>query len=345
MKFLESVRILRKFNKTRLFIGLGLVLMLGAQAQAATITVVNRDSGGEGLNDLSSATPVPGNSATTRGAQFLNVYRAAAKYWGDILKSDIEIFMDAELSPLPCNASGGTLGQAGPFFVFRNFANAPQSNLWYTSAQADSLANSDLSAEQNPGVSDMGAEFNSSLNGDPNCIGGLTWWLGIDSPAPAGTISFYDTVLHEIGHGLGFLSLTSQNGTYFLGVNDTFSNQLFDVSQNKAWRNMSNAERAASSVNTGSLVWNGANVTNGTPDLNSGKNGNRVRMFAPRPFQGGSSVSHWDIALSPDELMEPRATLTSDDTATRMAFKDIGWVLEGFNAGSIVPIFPLLFDE
>jgi hypothetical protein len=28
-------------------------------------------------------------------------------------------------------------------------------------------------------------------------------------------------------------------------------------------------------------------------------------MYAPRTFVPGSSVSHWDVTLSPDQLMEP----------------------------------------
>ncbi len=53
-------------------------------------------------------------------------------------------------------------------------------------------------------------------------------------------------------------------------------------------------------------------------------------MFAPRSFQQGSSVSHWDTSLSPDELMEPSATPTSDDRSTVQLLKDIGWrIFEG----------------
>jgi hypothetical protein len=57
----------------------------------------------------------------------------------------------------------------------------------------------------------------------------------------------------------------------------------------------------------------------------------RVLMYAPNPFQEGSSVSHWDISVSPNLLMEPdingdlshSVNPTLDLTASLM--RDIGW--------------------
>lgn len=57
----------------------------------------------------------------------------------------------------------------------------------------------------------------------------------------------------------------------------------------------------------------------------------RAWMFAPNPFQGGSSVSHWDTSAFPNQLMEPaiNADLTHEVTPpfdlTFMLLKDIGW--------------------
>lgn len=57
----------------------------------------------------------------------------------------------------------------------------------------------------------------------------------------------------------------------------------------------------------------------------------RALMFAPNPFQGGSSVSHWDITEYPNQLMEPSITgdLTHSvaptlDLTTSM-LRDVGW--------------------
>jgi hypothetical protein len=53
-----------------------------------------------------------------------------------------------------------------------------------------------------------------------------------------------------------------------------------------------------------------------------------VRMFAPNPFQGGSSVSHFDVSATPNLLMEPAINpdLTSSIDLTDPVFRDIGWM-------------------
>ncbi len=54
----------------------------------------------------------------------------------------------------------------------------------------------------------------------------------------------------------------------------------------------------------------------------------RVRMYAPNPWQGGSSVSHWDVSATPNLLMEPALNpdLTSNLDLTIGLFRDIGWL-------------------
>lgn len=54
----------------------------------------------------------------------------------------------------------------------------------------------------------------------------------------------------------------------------------------------------------------------------------RVRMYAPNPFQSGSSVSHFDVSAVPNLLMEPtiNGDLTNSIDLTRQLFEDIGWL-------------------
>jgi len=55
------------------------------------------------------------------------------------------------------------------------------------------------------------------------------------------------------------------------------------------------------------------------------------RLFAPTVFAAGSSVSHWDVSMTPSTLMEPSITseLTSSvknpEDLTRGLLRDIGW--------------------
>jgi hypothetical protein len=54
----------------------------------------------------------------------------------------------------------------------------------------------------------------------------------------------------------------------------------------------------------------------------------RVKLYTPNPYQGGSSVSHWDVSAFPSLLMEPAITdVLSDDVDLTLAhFSDIGWL-------------------
>ena len=334
-------------NKFLMKIAMLLGVVFAVNANATTIEIVNLDSAGEGFRSTRLVSPVPGNSATTLGEQYLNVFNAAASVWEARVDSDVTIRVDARLDPLDCTPTSGVLGSAGPINGFIDFPGAPRRNTIYVVAQANSLAGVDL----DPVNSDIGATFNS-LVGASGCLTQLSWWLGINSPAPAGTISLFDTVLHEIGHGLGFLSLVAQDGTRLADLNDAYMLNLFDVSQNRTWASMNNARRALSSTNNGGLVWSGSNVDEGADVFTGGRRAGQLRMFAPSSFQPGSSVSHWDVVLSPDELMEPFATQTSNACATVLALKDMGW--NTFNEcdplfppsrPSIAPVINLLLDE
>jgi hypothetical protein len=59
----------------------------------------------------------------------------------------------------------------------------------------------------------------------------------------------------------------------------------------------------------------------------------RALVYTPNPFEGGSSVSHWDITLFPNQLMEPSIngdlshSVTTPRDLTASLFKDIGWVV------------------
>ncbi len=64
------------------------------------------------------------------------------------------------------------------------------------------------------------------------------------------------------------------------------------------------------------------------PSQQAGTDGaGRLKLYAPNPYQSGSSVSHWDTSAEPSLLMEPAITqgLSSSVDITRQAFADIGW--------------------
>ena len=82
-------------------------------ASAATFLIHNVDGPREGFNDKMPATPVGGNNGTKLGQQRLNVFQKAADIWGAIIHSDVPIIIQANFSPLTCDANSAVLGSAG----------------------------------------------------------------------------------------------------------------------------------------------------------------------------------------------------------------------------------------
>ena len=308
-----------------------------AALAVAQIDIIVLDGPGEGFNDATAVAPVAGNPGTTRGALRLNAFRAAADVWETVLDSTVIIQVEAEMNPLtPCSATAGVLGRAGTNSVFRDFAGAPQANTWYPGALANRLSATDLDAAG----ADIGAEFNSDVDDNPGCLTGVDWWYGIGAAAPPNTIAYFDTVLHEIGHGLGFQTFVNpSNGQRFMNRDDMYMKFLEDHSAGMLWPAMTDAQRAASATDTGDLHWTGTEVNNCAAGwLTSGMAGGHTRMYAPNPVEPGSSVSHFDTALTPDELMEPFATPTSDHRLTDRLLDDIGWDVTTLPCSTHTPI-------
>ena len=326
---------MRRIEPATLLVALALVL-LPWTAQAATITIVIGDAAGEGFNDPTPRAPVTGNPGVTLGAQRLNVFQAAATYWGRALRSNITIPVLSQFNPLFCDPGSAVLGSAGPASVNRDFAGAPVASTWYVAAIANSLSNSDL----NPGFADINATFNSELDlGLPGCLAGIGWSYVIGGPPPGGTVDLFTTVLHEIGHGLGVLSLHNLGtGAKFMGFDDAYMRLLRNETTAEGWSTMTDGERLTSQVNTGNLTWTGTHANSKTAAFSAGVNAGRMRMYAPNPVQPGSSVSHFDTALAPDELMEPILTPNAEDYITYFLLRDVGWQMlrlfhDGFTAG------------
>src|SRR5262249_16920147 len=93
----------------------------GRAHASATITIVNLDSAGGGLNDTTPLAPAGGNPGTTIGDQRFNAMQYAANLWGAVLNSTVEIRVGASFQPLTCNSSSAVLGQAGAASVHRDF--------------------------------------------------------------------------------------------------------------------------------------------------------------------------------------------------------------------------------
>jgi hypothetical protein len=309
-------------------VAVSLVASSSASGQAPVV-ISNNDAPGVGFNDSTPVTPVGGNVGTTRGQQRMNAVQFAANIWGATLSSSPTITIRASWVALACTADDAVLASAGATDVKGDFANATFSNTWFSIAEANALSGSDL----NFSTPEINARFNLNL-GASGCLDGAHWYFGLDGNEGFNGIDLVSVALHEFGHGLGFSNFTNtQTGAFFLNTPSVWDRFLRDNTSGRLWVNMTPAERAASAVNTNNLVWAGPQVTAAVPGFltNGADSANRVRMYAPNPFESGSSVSHFDRSASPSLLMEPSITsglnhnVSPPFDLTFPLLRDIGW--------------------
>lgn len=112
---------------------------------------------------------------------------AAAEIWSGHIVSPIPIKVHVRWVTLAPNVLGAAMPR-----LMANFSRALQPNVWFATALASALAGRDL----NPDHPDMELQFNANF---PN------WYFGLDGNPPVNHWDFLTVVIHEIGHGLGFV--------------------------------------------------------------------------------------------------------------------------------------------
>ena len=316
------------------------IVTLSTVSAQAEITILNSDNPNEGLNDTRAATPVGGNSGSTIGEQRLNVFERAAEILNASLDVTAPVKVQAAFNSMSCNSREGELGYAGPEGI--------EYSLEGQSAIPHALYNQLVGEDVDPDTSEIYARFNSSIDNNDNCLSDTNWYYGFDAPEGY-DISLLTVVLHEITHGLGFLSFFPQDGGFGALWNDGFNNltELYDPFS----RNLLNAEtgeylidqakndRYLSLRNTSNLVWDGSYVNSKATNLTEGVNNDHVQIYAPASYDRGSSTSHFDTALSPNELMEPTYAEFEDNAGLALeALFDIGWQPNPDNLPNYAPV-------
>lgn len=304
---------------------ISLALFSGA-ALAADIVPINFDDPGEGYNDPTPVAPVGGNPGTTRGQQRQIVAQFAADLWGGVLVSNVPVYVGAQFNPLGANI----LGSASATFAYRNYPNAGVANTWYSAALAEARSGIDINFQYVDVVSTFSSDFN--------------FYYGLDGKAPANQVSFLDVVMHEFGHGLGFQNFENEGlGTFQSGIPDIFSTFTFDNSSNKRWTEMTIAERQASALNYGKVVFDGASATAGAalvlgprsgfrvsaPLAVAGDYANGITQFGPAPtpvnFTGSVVLGLDDANVTGPTTSDGCTALTNPGTvAGKIALLDRG---------------------
>lgn len=286
---------MKRFLSTKVVLVFFALIVVAALIQpakaAASIVIQNNDGAGTGFNDSTPVTPVGGNNGTTLGQQRLNAFQFAANIWGATLNSNVTITIRASWAALSCSSSSATIGQAGAMGIFRDFPNAPVAGTWYAAALANALSGTDL----NPSQPEISAQFNSNL-GNSGCLDGIHFYLGVDNNH-GNDVDLVATLMHEFAHGLGFQTFTN-TGTGALngGFPSVYDRLLLDNSTGKTWEKMTNAERQASAINNGNLVWAGAQTRS---DVGSTLGTPRLRINSPGAIAGNYTVGTAGFGASP----------------------------------------------
>lgn len=317
---------------------LSLLFLIACSAQA-DIIIVNQNDPDEGLNDPSERTPIGGNTGETLGEQRLNVLFEAARILNESLDIKYDVHVGSQFTVLPCSDDGTVLGQAGASDYYLDYSNG--------SVVPYALANHILDRDLNGSGLEIDTQFNSALDNQNGCTAGLSWYYGFDSAPDDGT-SFLSVVLHEIVHGMGFIGLMESSAHAPVSWPDgkegfsLLSKNLGRAGLSATLDEMTRGQRIIAMTSGDRLTWKGDSANNKTSNYSSGVNQNEIQFYAPSSFDSGSSLSHFDVDLAPDELMEPIYTDTFSDIGLSLeVLIDIGWSPNPDN----LPNYPPEFTE
>ena len=228
-----------------------------------------------------STHPKNANAQSTFTINYVNVpenekpaIQAAADAWAANWKSAVPVTITATYAR---QSSTSVLASASPVKFFHNFVGTPDPDLWYASAMANALAGKDL----DPANPEIDVHINSLV--------ARTFYLGTDGNCPANQYDLESILLHEMGHGLGFLSNDTYSSSYKLGSIDqpTPYDAYAQTPDGSRLSDLSSPSTELGKALTSKLVWSGANGV-------AANAGVKPLLYTPNPYQSGSSVSHLD---------------------------------------------------
>lgn len=221
------------------------------------------------------------------------MYRAAINsavdVWSENFTSQVPVKVKVQWER---QSNAGILAAASPGKFHSNFKNIPDKNLWYASALADAIAGEDIE----PTLPEVTIRINST--------NGPMLYLGTDGNCPSNKYDLESTILHEMGHGLGFLSNADYDNLYGYGSiqQPTPFDAYAQVQDGRRLMDLDSPSIELGKALTEPLVWSGANGVRAN-------NGIKPLLYTPSTYEGGSSVSHLDEATfansSRDSVMTP----------------------------------------
>jgi hypothetical protein len=278
-----------------------------AKNRAAMATFATKGTHSSTQVLVSYDTPPPANVKA--------VFEKAAAVWANTLISDVPIQIFVRWRSL----AQGVLGSAGASTAVRNFAGAQRLNTWYPIALAEKMSHRNLNGTD----PDVVATFNSDFS---------DWYIGTEGTPTVSQIDLYSVVLHEFGHGLGFigelgLSDDQSEGEYGLpGIFDQFIQNAAGISVTDTLKIPNPSIDLKTAITSPNLQLVSPKI------LQNNSLANAI-LYSPRTYSAGSSVYHVDQATykvgDANSLMTPqiaRGEITHQvGPIVTSAFADFGW--------------------
>lgn len=230
----------------------------------------------------------------------MTAFDFALSIWSEHISSDVPIKVNANWMRL----EGSTLGSARPSQVVKIGISNPNivDDTWYTLAQLSALTGQAIREQIND---QNGNPFEYDIDMNVQCDFD-DWYFGTDANVPQNKSDFVTVVLHEIGHGIGFLgSMDADNATdtaeWGIGNDDVFpliydrftvdgdNNNLIAAS---TYPNPSPDLYSALVGERDGIFFDGEDANRTL----AGQETDRAKLYSPNPFNEGSSYSHLDQA-------------------------------------------------
>ena len=312
-------------TSTRTAKGLLLVLLASLlsmpQAEAAPLVAPSTIWGHTYAADASGVISVPATQSSNveKRSKFVvdyknfpewakNQVQDAIDLWAENFDSKVAINVEATWSR---STSADILGSARPDRYYAKFVGAPDSSLWYPSALANALAGKDLDSI-NPEIM---IQINSEADWDLDGLGKPTRF----------EYDLKSVMIHELAHGLGFLSTSAyimdRTKGQYVGILEqpTPFDAYAQTEDGNRLADLPSRSVELGKALTSKLVWSG-------PEGIKANNGVKPLLFTPSTYESGSSVSH----LDEDTFANTGSnTVITPSMAAGEVFTELGPVLLG----------------
>ena len=273
----------------------GQKIVLYAKDVAAGTAIPPRDNrldDGRQMAQAAAAPPVVTYAGGIPAAAQAAV-QAAIDTWMGLVSSSVPMRILVNWTAIP--GCPTCLAGAGPDSVYSDIVPASDTRIrpstWYPPALAEALLGFNVN-EPDPNEPDIGIDINSARS---------NWYFGTDGNPGSGQYDLRSVIMHEMLHGFGFLGTASVSagqgrwgltpsggGTRLPDIWDRF------VQDSGGASILSYSSPSVSLANTlqGNNLYFGSTLTNRSL-------ADRPKLYAPNPWNSGSSYSHLDETTYP----------------------------------------------